>query len=269
MWNRQAVPDATRTTVAVVTVSYNTRDLTALLLWSLRRVLDWPALEIVVVDSGSTDGSAEFLRAADRAGVCTVIPLERNLGHGLGLNEGLRHIRDGREAVERVWVLDSDCVVARPDVLSIVRGSPMTASAAIVGESHWDRWENRSRFELYSLVIDPAAVARVAGDSPFSEGGDPSLGLLLAAETAGLRLAEFPFSAEGYVIHRGRSSLASVLAADDSKHPMYEWAVNHHEPHFGGVAGARNRYEDLTKRFETEVGKPVAAGLLNFLRRAT
>ena len=30
--------------VAVITVSYNTRELTALLLWSLRRILAWGSL---------------------------------------------------------------------------------------------------------------------------------------------------------------------------------------------------------------------------------
>src|SRR5437667_12670162 len=69
--------------------------------------------------------------------------------------------------------------------------SPASAEAAIVGESHWDKWENRSRFELYSLVVDPAAVDSIAANAPFTEGGDPSLQLLLAADGAGLRLAEF------------------------------------------------------------------------------
>src|SRR6266487_318531 len=53
--------------VAVVTVSYNTRELTALLLWSLRTIVNWPDLEIVVVDNGSADGSAELLAEAARA----------------------------------------------------------------------------------------------------------------------------------------------------------------------------------------------------------
>ena len=53
--------------VAVITVSYNTRELTALLLWSLRRILDWKSLEIVVVDNGSKDGSAELLARIDAA----------------------------------------------------------------------------------------------------------------------------------------------------------------------------------------------------------
>jgi len=57
----------------VVTVSYNTRELTALLLWSLRRIVNWPDLEIVVVDNGSADGSAELLAEAARAGICVLL----------------------------------------------------------------------------------------------------------------------------------------------------------------------------------------------------
>jgi GT2 family glycosyltransferase len=51
--------------VAVITVSFNTRELTALLLWSLRRILMWESLEVIVVDNGSKDGSAELLARID------------------------------------------------------------------------------------------------------------------------------------------------------------------------------------------------------------
>ena len=59
--------------VAVVCASYNTQELTGLLLWSLRRIVRWPDLDVVVVDNGSRDGSAEMLAEAGRAGVCTLL----------------------------------------------------------------------------------------------------------------------------------------------------------------------------------------------------
>jgi GT2 family glycosyltransferase len=59
--------------VAVVSVSYNTRELTGFLLWSLRRIVNWPGLEIVIVDNGSRDGSAELLAEAGQAGVCALL----------------------------------------------------------------------------------------------------------------------------------------------------------------------------------------------------
>jgi glycosyltransferase involved in cell wall biosynthesis len=75
--------------VAVVTVSYNTRELTAFLLWSLRRIVSWQALEIVVVDNGSRDGSAELLADAEHGGVCVLLANNVNRQHGPGLNQGV------------------------------------------------------------------------------------------------------------------------------------------------------------------------------------
>jgi len=80
---------AGRDRVAVVSVSYNTRELTGLLLWSLRRIVDWPGLEIVIVDNGSRDGSAELLAEAGRAGVCVLLANDVNRRHGPGLNQAI------------------------------------------------------------------------------------------------------------------------------------------------------------------------------------
>jgi len=78
-----------REKVAVVTVSYNTRELTALLLWSLRTIVNWPDLEIVVVENGSADGSAELLAEAAQAGICVLLANDVNRQHGPGLNQGI------------------------------------------------------------------------------------------------------------------------------------------------------------------------------------
>ncbi len=72
---------ASRERVAVVSVSCNTRELTGFLLWSLRRIVHWPGLEIVIVDNGSRDGSAELLAGAARAGVCALLANDVNRQH--------------------------------------------------------------------------------------------------------------------------------------------------------------------------------------------
>jgi glycosyltransferase involved in cell wall biosynthesis len=233
----------------VVSVSFNTRELTALLLWSLHRVLAASDLSILIVDNASTDGSTEVLLRAQAAGLCEVIANPRNIGHGPALDVGLG--TDRAKAADRVWFLDSDCVVTRPDALR----APLALhpEAAIIGESHWDRWHGRARHELYSLVVARSALGH-PGVAGFEDGGDPAWSLLVSAEREGLPLATFPFTAGGYVVHVGRASLAAVVAADERAHPLYAWALDHHDPHFGGVDGARERHAALVAQFRAEVG---------------
>ncbi len=78
----------------VISVSFNTRRLTALVLCSPHRVLD-ADISIVVVDNGSTDGSIDLLTQAHDAGLCTLIASKTNHGHGEALNLAL-HSRPAR-----------------------------------------------------------------------------------------------------------------------------------------------------------------------------
>jgi hypothetical protein len=126
-------------------------------------------------------------------------------------------------------------------------------SAVLVGEPQWDRWHQVERFGLYSLLMDPVPVWQQQ-TGPFTDGGDPSFDLLSSAARLGMGMAAFPFTAVGHVIHRGRASLASVYTARDRAHPLYGWAADHHDPHFGDVPGADRRYEALLQTFRDETG---------------
>ena len=64
---------------AIVSVSYNTRELTALLIWSLHRVLDGDGPRPLIVDNGSVDGSLEMLRRASDSGLCELVENDTNL----------------------------------------------------------------------------------------------------------------------------------------------------------------------------------------------
>lgn len=240
--------------VAVVTVSYNTRELTALLLWSLRRILRWDSLETVVVDNGSKDGSAELLARIDAAGGCRLIPNAGNRMHGPALTQAMSFLASEDPVLPRwVWVLDSDVVISRPDSLAKAVDRAEETHAAIVGESWWDPWDRTDRFLAYSLLLDPARVWR-EGIEPFADGGDPAFGLLQSAAARGESLSEFPFVRDRYVIHRGRSSLSAVWESRDTAHPSYDWARDHHDPHFGLVEGAAARHDELMRAFRAEVG---------------
>ena len=255
--------------VSVVTVSWNTAELTAMLLWSLHRILDVDDLdvEVVVVENGSTDGSAELLAAAAEAGWCRVLSNATNLHHGPALDQAFDALAREPAPPRHVWVLDSDVVICRGDALRDAVAVARRQDAAIVGERHWDPWRAVHRFELYSLLVDLAQVWR-PGAPRFVDDGDPSFDLLEASRRAGQVAEDFPFAAGGYLVHRGRASLAGVVADEDRSHPLYEWAVEHHEPHYGGIPGAEARYRSVHARFRAEVPDLDGASLVAALQRS-
>jgi GT2 family glycosyltransferase/glycosyltransferase involved in cell wall biosynthesis len=103
---RQPANDA----ATVVIPNWNGRDLLEKYIPSIRTALAGnPANEILVVDNGSTDGSADFLRAAFPD--VTVLALAQNLGFGGGSNAGFRAAKN-----DIVVLLNSDMRVA-PDFL--------------------------------------------------------------------------------------------------------------------------------------------------------
>jgi glycosyltransferase involved in cell wall biosynthesis len=271
-WRRpdQAIGQPAR--VAVVTVNYNTRDLIALLLWSFYRVMERrSAFTVVVVDNGSVDGSARMLADFSAVGLCTVLENDRNLGHGPGLNQAMSFLARQAEATgagpDWVWVLDSDCVVARPDALSAPLATAVASGAALVGEYQWDQWHGVERFGAHCLLFKSTAVWRDPA-SVFGDGGDPVFDLLAAAHRNAVVSAPFPFLAHGYVIHRGRGSLAWVAANEDRSNALYDWARSHHRPHFGNVPGAAERYLELHAQFLADARGGSSAQLVQVCARA-
>ncbi len=99
-----------RDAASVVIPNWNGRDLLDQYLPSVVSALAGnPENEIIVVDNGSTDGSAEFVRQAFRH--VKLLALDRNLGFGGGSNAGFRAAKN-----DIVVLLNSDMRVA-PDFL--------------------------------------------------------------------------------------------------------------------------------------------------------
>src|SRR6185369_2923767 len=100
----------------VVIPNWNGKDLLAKYIPSILTALAGnPANEILVVDNGSIDGSADFLRATFPD--VTVLALPQNLGFGGGSNAGFRAARN-----EIVVLLNSDMRVAADFLAPLLEG---------------------------------------------------------------------------------------------------------------------------------------------------
>lgn len=96
--------------ISVIIVSWNRRDDLAVALASLRNQ-NYPCLEIIVVDNGSTDGTVEMLRAGGY-GPLTLYRADRNLGASVARNIGLR-----LAAGDLAAFMDSDAELLGENVL--------------------------------------------------------------------------------------------------------------------------------------------------------
>jgi GT2 family glycosyltransferase len=96
--------------VSVIVVSYNTRQLLAECLASVRASHTAGPVELLVVDNASTDGSPEMVRS--EFGDACLIRNSRNVGFAAANNQALRQAQ-GR----RILLLNSDTVL-QPDALT-------------------------------------------------------------------------------------------------------------------------------------------------------
>jgi glycosyltransferase involved in cell wall biosynthesis len=118
---RIAVPDAARELVTIVIPAFNEGEGIGAVLGRLKEELGGQVAEIIVVDDGSTDGTAE---AAAATGV-RVISHPNNRGYGAALKTGIRAARteliltmdaDGQHRLEDVAALcEAACAADRPE----------------------------------------------------------------------------------------------------------------------------------------------------------
>lgn len=242
--------------VVIATVNYNTKELIAQLLWSVYRFLGDTVQSVVIVDNGSTDGSVELLQEVAAAGLCELIINRQNRHHGPALSQALSHLAQRQQSPLNghpwIWLLDSDCLLARADTATAAIDAANAANAALVGEAYWNRWNDRYQFSGFSLLLDPAQAWR-AEIGPIPDGGDPIGEFEQACRAHGVPGLSFPFTQDGYLIHLGRSTLAAVRQRAETANPLYEWALDHHEPHFQEVTEAQSRHAVLVSEFNAQV----------------
>ena len=115
---KKLVPDQrpNNKAASVVIPNWNGRDLLQKYIPSIVEALNGnPDNEIIVVDNGSEDGSADFLR--EHFPSVRVLALEKNLGFGGGSNAGFRAAKN-----DIVVLLNSDMRVERDFLAPLLEG---------------------------------------------------------------------------------------------------------------------------------------------------
>jgi GT2 family glycosyltransferase len=122
--------------VCIIVLNWNGRADTLACLASLER-LTYPAYEVVVVDNGSTDGSAAAIRTAYPQ--VTLIETGENLGYVGGNNVGLEHAK--KMGADYALLLNNDTAVASDFLSLLVEAAESDSAIGIVGPTiyYFDR----------------------------------------------------------------------------------------------------------------------------------
>lgn len=156
--------------VAIVVLNWNGWQDTIECLESLRK-LNYPNFNVIVVDNGSTDGSAAKIR--ERAiGRMELIETGKNLGFAGGNNVGLRHAL--KDDYEYFWLLNNDTVVHPDALLHLVNRLREKTEAGICGSTilfhdkpdkiwaqggQYNRWYAEGRHIGMMKTFDPGRIA--------------------------------------------------------------------------------------------------------------
>lgn len=151
--------------VAAIVLNYNGREVTLETLSSLV-ALDYPAVDLVVVDNGSSDGSREAVAAAYPQ--VTQLVVEVNQGISFGLNRGIRWALE--QGHDYVLLLNND-IEAHPDMLSeMVRVAEADPSLGCIGPKAYYYWQRDTLWSAGGILRFRESVTRERGEGEIDRG---------------------------------------------------------------------------------------------------
>jgi GT2 family glycosyltransferase/glycosyltransferase involved in cell wall biosynthesis len=134
--------------VSIVIVTWNNVEYTRLCLESVARNTLWPALEVIVVDNASHDGTRDFLvTMSERLSGLELIFNDENRGFATAANQGLSRARG-----ERIVLLNNDVIVPPGWLAKLIRHLDDSASGLVVAVTNHSG--NESRIEVDYREID-------------------------------------------------------------------------------------------------------------------
>lgn len=154
-----------RTSVAALVLSYQGRDVTLQALESLTRQ-DHAECDVVVVDNGSTDGTAGAVAAAFPE--VTVLRAAENRGPARGVNLGLAWTRE--RGYDYALVLNNDIEVDPGFVTALVAAAEADPQAGCVGPKAYYFWERERIWSAGGKIRFREAVTAEIGEGEVDRG---------------------------------------------------------------------------------------------------
>lgn len=251
-----SMPRPAVTGVAVVIVSYNTRELLARCLESLSGE---GASETVVVDNGSTDGSAALV--SERFPGVRVIANETNTGYGSAANAGIRGV-----SAPFVLLLNADTEVQPGCLAALARAAARAPQRAIIAPAIMDP----SGTAEPSCFPFPGTLGWLLENEPLATVTRNVAPLMRRAASFRPRDTEHPVPwALGCALLIRRAALEEVGGFDESYFMYYEevdlsrrltdagWQIwftpEARVKHVGGASTSQARTAMLIRHFESTV----------------
>lgn len=136
--------------VAIIILNWNGKEDTLECLASVMQ-LDYPNYEVVVVDNGSSDGSAEVI--ASQYPDVTVLQTGKNLGYAGGNNVGIRWALNHNS--DFVLVLNNDTVVAKDMLSHLVKAALLDDRIGLLGPTNYYYSEPSTVWAVGAMLTDP------------------------------------------------------------------------------------------------------------------
>ncbi|RMH19697.1 MAG: glycosyltransferase family 2 protein [Acidobacteria bacterium] len=158
-------PQSTAPRVAAIVLNYNGPQITIETVESLLR-MDYPRLDVVVVDNGSTDDSYERVAAAFPQ--ITQLRIERNQGISPGINLGLCWALE--HGHDYVLVLNNDIEADRDMLKELVAVAESDPSIGVVGPKTYYHADPQRLWSAGGMLRFKESVTRERGDGELDRG---------------------------------------------------------------------------------------------------
>jgi glycosyltransferase involved in cell wall biosynthesis len=220
---------------SIVVVNYNTLTDIVRLIFSAYRIMGLDYINaIVVVDNNSDDGSRKVLKYLDEHNLIHLISNDKQRYHGPGINQGINYLANlnsqGVIFTKYILILDSDVILLRKDLIPNAVEAIESSSAALAGEFDY-HGEGVGLPHVSSILINPRYTWKWPV-LPFIDHGTPSKFFYRSFRYKGLKMVDFKFNKENYLLHLGEGTLRAIYLQKKISNQYFNWSQNYHSHHF-------------------------------------